>query len=438
MPQLQPMPEPIKPRPRVVQHESRPAESAATQDEELTWESLPPDRPLAASEPPVGQPPIAAPPPDPGPPTDEQRAPFTTLIGPAPDLVAFADTAWESMAEALAATGASRPELLALPDRGSAARDRDQDSAAELRVAVVRHNPGASPTVAAALAERLNGSEITVETGFFLRPAALPAPSSPGPWRVSTDPSPVTQLNTGLGMDLVRCNCLLGGRDLLARTATAPRRLVLIDSGDEGAAEQVTFDAFPPIVDQPPRDELGHGTAVGGLIRAVAPQAEITCFRVVADGRDTIESAILLNAVVEAIAYGDVDVLCIPVRDEENPRLVRERTGLQRILERRVARGMPMPVIVCAAGNDGPDEPMAFPALVPGVLVVSALDASGSPADYNCLRPDGWSEYIHQVEAYGGESGRPFVTLTRSDGARAELYGTSFGAGLVAGAVATF
>ena len=439
MPQMQPIPEPLRPRPRV----SQPAPQAAEHEPESAgvepvWAPWSADPGLSAPEPMRGEPPVTEPPPAPDRPTGDQRAPFTTLIGPAADLVAFADTAWESLAESLEPTGASRPELLPLPERGSAGRRRDQDARIELRVAIVRHAPGASPAVAAALAAQLEGTDITVELGFILRPAAMPANASPGPWRVTTDPDPVLSLIASVGRELMDCGCLLGGRDLLASPARVPRRVVLIDSGDEGAAEQVAFPDFPPIDDLPPRDALGHGTAVGSLIRAVAPRAEIACFRVVADGRDTIDSAILLNAVIEAIAYGDVDVLCIPVRDDENPRLVRERTGLQRILDRRVARGLHLPVIVCAAGNDGPDEPMGFPALVSGVLVASALDSSGAPAAYNCPRPSGFADYIHQVEVYGGESNRPLVTLTRSDGYRLDLYGTSFATALVAGAVANF
>jgi subtilisin family serine protease len=117
-----------------------------------------------------------------------------------------------------------------------------------------------------------------------------------------------------------------------------------------------------------------HGTAVAGIIRSrgvvegVAPQAEILAvraFRTKPGAAPETTTEILLGAIDWAVSNG-AKVL--------NMSFVGPKSGhLQELLEAASRKGV---VLVAAAGNGGVKAPPAYPAAFPGVIAVTAVDAS--------------------------------------------------------------
>jgi hypothetical protein len=95
-----------------------------------------------------------------------------------------------------------------------------------------------------------------------------------------------------------------------------PRRIVLIDTGDEGSLSQTWFDEVSSR-DEHPSDHDGHGTSIGNLIRLVAPTAKVQSFRVMAARETVAESSNFINAMnVATLSSGLCDLVCVPQRAE--------------------------------------------------------------------------------------------------------------------------
>ena len=124
-------------------------------------------------------------------------------------------------------------------------------------------------------------------------------------------------------------------------------------------------------------DNEGHGTFSAGLVRQVAPDAQVLAVRVIPD-RGQVHGDHVLNALAWLAADSrlvDGDVVCLPAG--LRPGLPTDRTFLEwlaEVLELLAGRGVR---VVAAAGNDGRSEPVypaafAASAGVPdGVRVVS-------------------------------------------------------------------
>ncbi|MEM1810179.1 MAG: S8 family serine peptidase [Thermofilaceae archaeon] len=134
-------------------------------------------------------------------------------------------------------------------------------------------------------------------------------------------------------------------------------------------------------------DENGHGTHVAGLIagsgaasggryRGVAPGARLWVVKVL--GRDGSGSLEDLLAALEWLADKPVDVvnLALGFRDESLARLVKTR------VDALAARGK---IVVAAAGNDGVIGAVNFPARLPSVYAVAAVDRDGRLAPFSSL-----------------------------------------------------
>jgi hypothetical protein len=214
-----------------------------------------------------------------------------------------------------------------------------------------------------------------------------------------------------------------------ARSWRDPRRIVLIDTGDEGALRQTGFEELN-VRDESPCDYDGHGTSIGSLIRLVAPTAEVHSFRVLAQGEMVAESSNLINAIdVATLSSGLFDVVCAPQRGELSVLAGGLQDGLKIVLHWNAQRGVQMPVVVCAAGNKAPKQ-MAFPATIPGVVVAAGQDARGGRAPYNCPAPDGVP--VQVIEAFGGLAEDPVGALND----HRALHGSSYATALVTGALA--
>jgi thermitase len=118
----------------------------------------------------------------------------------------------------------------------------------------------------------------------------------------------------------------------------------------------------------------GHGTFVAGLVRQIAPAAEVTVVRAL-DSAGVGTDAEVADAIVAA-AKGGADIIhCSfagPAFENVPPIAL---TEAMRVVDPRV-------LIVAAAGNDGSDKPM-YPAAFKRVVAVGALSADGSPAAFS-------------------------------------------------------
>ncbi|MEM1606079.1 MAG: S8 family serine peptidase [Fervidicoccaceae archaeon] len=134
-------------------------------------------------------------------------------------------------------------------------------------------------------------------------------------------------------------------------------------------------------------DEHGHGTHVAGLIagsgaasggryRGVAPGVKLWVVKVLdSSGSGSIEA---LAAALDWLADKPVDVvnLALGFRDEQAVRLIRKQ------VEALVSRGK---IVVAAAGNDGVVGAVNYPARLPGVYAIAAVDRSGRLAPFSSL-----------------------------------------------------
>jgi subtilisin family serine protease len=113
------------------------------------------------------------------------------------------------------------------------------------------------------------------------------------------------------------------------------------------------------------RDHIGHGTAVAGVIRAGAPQAQIYAVNVFGN-RSTTYPSLVARGIQEALAAGcDIVVLCLSLPDAPgSPALMRACS------EARKAGA-----VLVAAGD--PERPARLPAAHPDVIGVVADDSLG-------------------------------------------------------------
>lgn len=143
-------------------------------------------------------------------------------------------------------------------------------------------------------------------------------------------------------------------------------RIGMIDAGLEPShpvfrSLRVTTRTFAGAAE---RGGSPHGAAVGSVLAAALPQAELLAADVFGDD-DLAGSA---EAMVQALAWllgENVPVINISLSGPENAVV-----GL--VLKRAAARGV---VITAPCGNDGPTSPVGFPASHPDTIAITAVDA---------------------------------------------------------------
>jgi hypothetical protein len=135
-----------------------------------------------------------------------------------------------------------------------------------------------------------------------------------------------------------------------------------------GALSEMGYDFFdndPNAADQP-GEAFGHGTFVSGLIRLVAPNCRLLPLR--AFGADGVgNSFAIAQAIYYAIDHG-AKVINMSFGVYESSE------ALVKACSTAVAAGV---TLVAAAGSDSTFMPI-YPAALPGVIAVSALDTSGA------------------------------------------------------------
>lgn len=218
----------------------------------------------------------------------------------------------------------------------------------------------------------------------------------------------------------------IGARTLWrALPVTLPNVLVaVIDSGVNAAHPDLVgqvlgqYDFIED--DDIAQDELGHGTAVAGLIASahnltgisgVAPNARILALRVL-DGRGLGRYSDVAQAIVYAADQG-AQVINLSLGG------LNESSLLQSALDYALAKGVQ---IVAASGNSGASQPL-YPARYAPVISVGAVDENGQVASFSNAGADVLAPGVN-------------VLANSLDGGYAPVTGTSFSAPHVSGALA--
>jgi hypothetical protein len=193
-----------------------------------------------------------------------------------------------------------------------------------------------------------------------------------------------------------------------------------------------------------PGDKIGHGTLVAYIINRIVPAASLMSVKTMADS-GTIGSVLAGLYLAEARFQPNIFNLSLTIRcDEEvcpicqSPQSSTMNSRQLKILFNGLARGgIETPVFVGAAGNNS--SRVGMPAIFPGFIAVGACDVSSQQeADYSRYESVPQDRYIL---APGGGNGGAGVFGHRTSLAwdrRPTLFGTSFAAAFVTGAVARF
>lgn len=198
-------------------------------------------------------------------------------------------------------------------------------------------------------------------------------------------------------------------------------RVAVLDTGVDLAVPQlpgydfVEDDAVPQDAFLP----FGHGTGAAGLVKEVAPDAQIVPVRV-CDQNGICRASRVVRGV------------CWVVQNRQGPTVLNLSLGgdtpveaLKLALQAALGQGIP---VAAAAGNQGNQgSPAHYPAAfdLPGLVAVGALDRNLSPASYSTR-----GAYV-DLAAPGTE-----LECVTPGGGQGQCTGTSFATPLVAGAMA--
>jgi Subtilase family len=176
---------------------------------------------------------------------------------------------------------------------------------------------------------------------------------------------------------------------------------------------------------QPPTDPHGHGTAMAQIIHCVNNNAAITPVRVL-DAANQGESYEILAGLQYALYSNEFDCVtaCLSTAAIETCASSFGRTMEWMIGYTQKQPQAHVPVVIAAAGNDGPAN-SEYLAQMAGVVVAVALDDQGNDASYNSIPPNN----ADTKRAYGGTEQQPVGTIGTNP-----LFGTSIAAAAITGA----
>ena len=196
---------------------------------------------------------------------------------------------------------------------------------------------------------------------------------------------------------------------------------------------EVAFDPVTKLI----RPYAGHGTFIAGVVRAIAPQAEVVV-KSYFNKAGAVFEADLADRLAEVM---DEDPDIISLSAGSTTRFDIPSMGLDTFTRPRQG-GADGPVLVAAAGNDGTDQRF-WPAAYPEAVSVGALAANGTSRA-------SFSNYGSWVDVYApGENlvnafltgrykctERPNAGRFRDFAGMAQWSGTSFATPMVAGLIA--
>lgn len=204
-------------------------------------------------------------------------------------------------------------------------------------------------------------------------------------------------------------------------------RVAVLDTGVDGAVPQLSGYDFVQ-EDAIPQDAFpsGHGTGAAGLVKEVAPDAQIIPVRV-CDQNGVCRASRVVRGV------------CWVLQNRQGPTVLNLSLGgdtpveaLKIVLQAALAQGIP---VAAAAGNQGNQgSPAHYPAALdlPGLVAVGALEPEPGPTQGG-LRPASYSTRGAYVDLAAPGTDLECVT---PGGGTGSCTGTSFATPLVAGAMA--
>lgn len=215
----------------------------------------------------------------------------------------------------------------------------------------------------------------------------------------------------------------------------AGHRVALLDTGHANSSHTMVDCLGNSMTSVSAADQHGHGSAVAQVIDFVNQSADVYPIRVLgANGRGKSSEVLAgLNYALWSNQFDAVNaslstVLTGPC-DTSFGRSINYMYSLC-----RSAPGCAVPLVVAAAGNKQ-GRKSAYPASLPGALVAMALvfDPSSNSyqqAGYNSSPAPGSTI----LDAYGGDTLNPAVSVTNSAGATRDVWGTSIATAIVTGA----
>lgn len=349
----------------------------------------------------------------------ESDADYTTIVGPGPAVREFSES-WQNLH--LPVSKKTLGDMHVSVDLPSQEFESEFPREQVAALAVAWHEPGDGPRIAGLLNAQFRSeigspmSSLFCEAGHsFGGDTAGPAGGGGGGGGL-LDPAQVARARQHV------------------KTSSAgwpgPAKIALLDTGDAGSSNQMR-DLTQPWAPRPvaATDPHGHGTAVGEAIREMAPSADIHAMQVLdASARGTSISVYLglITALWDAAGFRLVNAsLGVDANQQCGTSLAATFTYLMQL---RAAAGGNPPRLVVAAGNNR--STLRAPATADGATVVKALDLNGAAAAYcsSLTIPTG----ISVEEGPGGTSADPLGHYANGD----PIWGTSFAAGFISGAIA--
>jgi subtilisin len=214
--------------------------------------------------------------------------------------------------------------------------------------------------------------------------------------------------------------------------------VAIVDGGVGPHADVPVAKALPYPGEADTEDNgVGHGTHVAGIVRRMAPKAELRSYRVFPAGSPATSASIVAAAIRRAVLDGAHVINVSITFDQDSP-------ALQTALQLAQAKGA---ICVCAAGNSA--GPVLCPARSPLALAVAACSERsnawpGNALDHELGAPPG-TTFADVVPAaftcFGSEITltAPGVGIVSSfpNDRRAVMSGTSMSAPVVTGLLAT-
>ncbi|KAG4434252.1 hypothetical protein IFR05_010271 [Cadophora sp. M221] len=136
-------------------------------------------------------------------------------------------------------------------------------------------------------------------------------------------------------------------------------------------------------------DTCGHGTHGVGLLRKVAPEADIYVARVAKDFDGILDPEVVAKAINRACSAGK----CSDGKKNWNVDVITMSFGLYQIspvVRTAIRQALARPVLVfAAASNNGTRRDIAFPASMTGVFCINSASGDGGASSFNPeLKPD--------------------------------------------------